>query len=71
MRTTVEELAGKRAKQCFERAEELRAAAGDMRNAQSRVGILRLADNYERMGRGFERTARSLQAPPPEQEKKA
>jgi len=53
----MDEVAAKRAKQCFSRAEELRAAAEDTRHAQSRVSILRLADNYQRMGQNFEKAA--------------
>jgi len=58
----MDEIAAKRAKQCFSRAEELRVAADDMRHAQSRASILRLAENYQRMGLNFERTANGSEA---------
>jgi hypothetical protein len=58
----MDQVAANRAKQCFLRAEELRAAAEDMRHAQSRASILRLAENYERMGEGFENASKTPQA---------
>ena len=57
----MDQVAANRAKQCFLRAEELRTAAEDMRHAQSRASILRLAENYERMGEGFEKASKTSQ----------
>jgi hypothetical protein len=58
----MDQVAANRAKQCFLRAEELRTAAEDMRHAQSRASILRLAENYQRMGEGFETASKTSQA---------
>ena len=52
----MDEIAAKRAKQCFARAEEPRGGRGHEAR-ESRTSILRLADNYERMGLNFERAA--------------